>query len=111
MAKYLPIAVPSWLAGSYDNDKSVGRSANEAFIRVFSTEEKRANLWRIYTSSIIEYSRNVLIQESVATLSDERTTSPDDAYAKYSRVSGAAILMVNNLLGGSVCTMWCEVEC
>lgn len=111
MAKPMPIIVPSWLAGSYDNDKSVGRSANEALIRVFSSEEKRANLWRIYTASIIEYSRNVLIQESVATLSDERTTSPDDAYAKYSRVVGAAILMATNLLGGSVRTRWGKVEC
>lgn len=102
MAKHMPTIVASWVAGLYDNDKSVSRAASEAFRRVFSSEEKRANVWRVYQSSILEYSRNVIVKESIATLSDERTVSPDDASAKYSRVAGAAVMMVTNLLGSSI---------
>ncbi len=102
MAKHMPTIVASWLAGLYDNDKSVGRAANEAFGRVFSSEEKRAHVWRVYQSSILEYCHNVIARESIATLSDERTVSPDDASAKYSRVAGATVMMVTNLLGSSI---------
>lgn len=95
----MPIVAPSWLAGLYDTDKSVSRAANESLTRVFTTEEKRENVWRLYQSSILEYSRDAVTKETTATLSDERTTSPDDASAKYSRVIGAVILMVTSLLG------------
>lgn len=99
MAKHMPTIVASWVAGLYDNDKSVSRAATEAFLRVFSSEEKRVNVWRVYRSSLLEYSRSVIVKESIATLSDERTVSPDDASTKYSRVVGAAVMMVTNLLG------------
>lgn len=93
--------VASWLAGLYDNDKSVNRAANESFNRVFASEEKRRNVWRVYQTFILDYSRDVIVKETIGTLSDERTTSPDDASAKYSRVVGTAIMLVNNLLGSS----------
>lgn len=99
MAKKMPTVLASWVAGLYDNDKSVSRAANEAFRQVFSSEEKRVNVWRVYQSSILQYTRNVIVKESIATLSDERTISPDDASAKYFRVAGAAVMMVTNLLG------------
>lgn len=93
--------VASWLAGLYDNDKFVNRAANESFNRVFASEEKRRNVWRVYQTFILDYSRDVIVKETIGTLSDERTTSPDDASAKYSRVVGTAIMLVNNLLGSS----------
>ena len=99
MAKHMPAIVPCWLAGLYDNDKSVSRGANESFNHVFSSAEKRASVWRLYQSPILEYSRDVFIQETPTTLSDERTTSPDDASAKYSRVVGAALMITTHLLG------------
>lgn len=102
MAKHMPFVVPSWVAGLYDNDKSVVRAANESFNRVFTTEEKRKNVWRLYQTSILEYSRDVICKETTATLSDERTTSPEDASAKYSRVVGSAMMIVTNILGSSV---------
>lgn len=94
----MPASIVSWLAGLYDNDKSVSRAANESFYKIFNSEEKRRHVWRLYQSSILEYAQDVINKETANTLSDERTVSPDDAYAKYSRVVGAAIMMVNNLL-------------
>lgn len=98
MARHMPVVAASWVAGQYDNDKSVSRAANESFHRVFSSEEKQKNVWRLYQLSILEYARDVIAKETKNTLSDERTTSVDDASAKYSRVVGASIMMVTNLM-------------
>ena len=98
MARHMPKVVASWVAGQYDNDKSVTRAANESFRRVFSSEEKMKNVWRLYQISILEYARDVVVKETAHTLSDERTTSPDDSSAKYSRVVSASMMMVMNLM-------------
>ena len=94
----MPKVAASWVAGQYDNDKSVSRAANESFHRVFSSEEKIKNVWRLYQTSILEYARDVVAKETTNTLSDERTTSADDSSAKYFRVVGASIMMVTNLM-------------
>lgn len=94
----MPRVAASWVAGQYDNDKSVSRAANESFKRVFSAEEKMKNVWRLYQVSILEYARDVIVKETPSTLSDERTTSPEDASAKYSRVVSASVMMVTNLM-------------
>ena len=98
MAKHMPQVVSPWVAGQYDNDKSVSRAANESFKRVFSSEEKVKNVWRLYQIPIIEFARDVIVKETTNTLSDERTTSPDDSSAKYSRVLSASMMMVTNLM-------------
>lgn len=94
----MPRVAASWVAGQYDNDKSVSRAANESFKRVFSAEEKMKNVWRLYQVSILEYARDVIVKETPSTLSDERTTSPEDSSAKYSRVASASVMMVTNLM-------------
>lgn len=98
MARHMPKVAAPWVAGQYDNDKSVSRAANESFQRVFSSEEKMKNVWRLYQLSILEYAEDVVAKETKNTLSDERTTSIDDSSAKYSRVVGASIMMVTNLM-------------
>lgn len=98
MARHMPKVAASWVAGQYDNDKSVSRAANESCKKVFNSEEKIKNVWRLYQVSILEYARDVVVKETTNTLSDERTTSPDDSSAKYSRVVGASLMMVTNLL-------------
>lgn len=94
----MPRVAASWVAGQYDNDKSVSRAANESFKRVFSAEEKMKNVWRLYHVSILEYARDVIVKETPSTLSDERTTSPEESSAKYSRVASASVMMVTNLM-------------
>lgn len=91
----------SWLAGLYDSDKIVIRAAQESFKEAFPTKEKQKNVWRIYLESILRYVSDVIFKESVNTLSDERTTSPDDALTKYARVVGAAIYVISYALGQS----------
>lgn len=96
----MPRILGAWLAGLHDNDRLVTRAANEAFTQVFPGDGgKQKTVWKVYQSSILEYCKDAILKESVRTLSDERTTSPDDAEAKYARVVGSAMLVVTNLLG------------
>lgn len=96
----MPSIIGAWLAGIYDNDKSVSRAAQESFKLVFPSEEKYKGVWRIYQADIVQYGENVIMNESPNTLSDERTTSPDDANAKYYRTLAAVLMMITNLIGG-----------
>lgn len=95
----MPKVIGPWLAGLYDNDRSVSRTTQESLKQVFPSAEKLSNLWRLYQASIIVYSLNAITEETVNTLSDERTTSPDDAFAKHARVLATGILLVTYILG------------
>lgn len=99
IAKYLQQVIGSWLAGLYDNDKSAGRAALDAFKQVFPSEEKMKNVWGVYLSSIMQFALDTITKESPSTLSDERTATPDDSAAKYSRVVGTILCMVTNAIG------------
>ena len=98
VARHLPTIVGPWLAGLYDVDRSVTRAAQESLEQVFPSVEKRSNLWRLYRSSIIAFCSDAITKESMYTLSDERTASPDDALAKHARVVGASILVATNMI-------------
>ncbi|KAL9125815.1 MAG: hypothetical protein Q9217_005035 [Psora testacea] len=98
IARYMPQIVGAWLAGMYDNDKSVSRAAQESFKLVFPSEEKYQHVWQVYQADVVQFSRNVIEKETAQTLSDERTTSPDDAMSKYTRTLGTAIMMITNLI-------------
>ena len=102
IARFLPKVVGAWLAGLYDNDKPVHRSALESFTRVFSTDEKRKGVWKVYQTSILDFVDDVILQQTPQTLSDERTVKPDDAEAKYARVVGTAVLLFNRIIGTTI---------
>ncbi|KAL4909631.1 hypothetical protein BDW74DRAFT_186161 [Aspergillus multicolor] len=101
VARFLPKVVGAWLAGVYDNDKPVHQSALESITRVFSTDEKRNAIWKVFQSSILDFVDDVILQQTPLTLSDERTVKPEDAEAKYARVAGTAILLFNRILGNT----------
>ena len=103
----MPKIIGPWLSGLYDNDRSVSRAAQQSLKQVFPSEEKLLNLWRLYQASIIAYSLDTITKETVNTLSDERTTSPDDALAKHARVLATGILIVTHLIGQDVSSKNC----
>lgn len=98
----MPQLIGAWLAGLYDNDRSVARATQDSLKQVFTTDEKIKSLWRIYLNAILEYATSTIINETQNSISDERTTNPDDASAKYARVIGAAVLMVSSIIGKSL---------
>ncbi|KAJ5627779.1 hypothetical protein N7490_010007 [Penicillium lividum] len=110
IAPHLSRVIGAWLAGIYDNDRPVQRSALESFTTVFSTEEKRNNVWKIYQSSTLDFIDDVLLHQTPLTLSDERTVKRDDAEAKYARVVGAALMLFNRILADDLQRNLAEIE-
>ncbi|KAF2821605.1 RING zinc finger protein-like protein [Ophiobolus disseminans] len=98
IAKYMPQSVAAWLCGLYDSDRSVVEATQSSLRQVFNTPEKIQNIRKAYQQPILEYCRDAIDKESVTTLSDERTVSPDDAQSKYSRVISACIALLGSLL-------------
>jgi hypothetical protein len=98
IAKYMPQSVAAWLCGLYDSDRSVVEAAQSSLRHVFATPEKIQNIRKAYQQPILEYCRDAIDKESATTLSDERTVTPDDAAAKYSRVISACIALLGSLL-------------
>ncbi|MCJ1380931.1 hypothetical protein MMC17_004040 [Xylographa soralifera] len=98
IARQMPNVIGAWLVGLQDSDKLVARAAEEAFQKVFPTKSKQDTVWQVYQQIVISYCKRVILEESVTTLSDERTISVDVAEAKYARVVGAAIYTIANVL-------------
>ena len=96
--KYIPSTIGAWLAGLQDGDKPVARSAQESFKNAFPNEDKQKGVWKAFHESILLYCSNAILSETTQTLSDERTVSPDDAEAKYSRAVGGAMLTTASTL-------------
>lgn len=94
----MPSLIGAWVAGLHDPDRTVSRSAEEAFQTIFSTAEKQANVSKVYQQQITEFARDALLNESEKTLSDERSTSAEDADAKYQRLVASAIAVINDML-------------
>ena len=94
----MPTLVGPWLAGLYDSDATVSRATAESLVKVFKAEEKLKNIWKLYESTILEYCNNIISNETVYSLSDERSVSPDDAEAKYARVMATAVMCATRLI-------------
>ncbi|KAK2009912.1 hypothetical protein LZ32DRAFT_401950 [Colletotrichum eremochloae] len=97
MEKNVPKIVGTWLAGLYDKDRVVSRAANDGLSSFLNSTEKTVVFWKKCQPQILTYATDA-IQETKDTLSDERSTTPDDAEAKYLRVIGASISLVLGLL-------------
>ena len=99
IARSLPQSIGAWVCGQYDSDRGVARSASDAIKQLFPTEEKLANVWRVYLSDILEFCSDAITTETVQTLSDERVISPDEAIGKYARVVSSAISALQYIIG------------
>lgn len=102
IAPLLSKVVPSWLAGTFDSDKSVARAASDALDKSFPTQEKKSKLWTVYKEAIQERVDDALLTQTALTLSDERTTSPDDAELKYVRVASTGIRLLEGLVANDL---------
>lgn len=100
LVKYLPELAGPWLAGAQDSDRGVAKAAQDALKQTFPTPEKLQGLSKVFHQSILEYCRDAVTNETVQTLSDERTVSTDDAEATYARVIGTSLAVISNLLVG-----------
>ncbi|KAF4980035.1 hypothetical protein FZEAL_3897 [Fusarium zealandicum] len=95
--RHLPKVVGAWLAGLYDRDRVVSRAASDGLSSFLSTPEKVVAFWNKCQSQILDFAIEA-IQETQATLSDERSTTEEDSEAKYYRVVTASLSLVLGLL-------------
>lgn len=97
MEKHVPSVVGAWLSGLYDRDRGVARAANDGLSSFLTTPEKMLAFWRKCQRPVLDYAISA-IQETRETLSDERSTTPEDAEAKYFRVVTSSLSLVLGLL-------------
>lgn len=89
--------VPTWLAGTFDNDKAVTTAAQKGWDALLLYNEKMSGLLKVSQPAILDYVQEGLDQ-TPETLSDERTMSPDDLKSTYFRLIGNCINMVTHLI-------------
>ncbi|KAK3988385.1 E3 ubiquitin-protein ligase listerin [Cladorrhinum sp. PSN332] len=97
IAKRLPSFVAPWVAGSFDRDRRVSKAASDGLASFLQTKEKEDAFWRSIQTRALEFATEAA-KETADTLSDERSTTKQDAEAKYHRVMGASLCLVLNLL-------------
>ncbi|KAI8628234.1 hypothetical protein F5Y19DRAFT_438584 [Xylariaceae sp. FL1651] len=97
MERKVPKIVGPWLAGTFDRDRVVSRTATEGLSSFLSTPEKVTHFWKRCQQQILDYASDA-IKETTDTLSDERSTDADDAKEKYHRVLAGSLALVLNLL-------------
>lgn len=97
MERYIPKIVGSWLAGTYDRDRAVARSATDGLASFLDTDAKMNMFWKRCQNEILDYAEEAL-NETPYTLSDERSVPTEDANEKYFRVNSASVSLLANLL-------------
>lgn len=99
-AKYLKDTIGVWLAGLFDNDRSVSKACRESLNIAFNNnQEKITNIWKIFVQQILQYSYQVLAYETKETISDERFTTNDESETKFIRVVQAANMLLVQAIG------------
>ena len=98
VARHMSEVVGPWLAGLYDSDRGSARATEESLSAVFGTQEKIRNVWVAYQPDILDYCSNVIEDETVNSLSDERQFSSDEAESKFTRVIATCVRTVAHLI-------------
>ncbi|KAG5984455.1 hypothetical protein E4U55_004675 [Claviceps digitariae] len=97
MERHVPRIVGPWLAGLYDRDRVVARAATDGISSFLTTPEKLTAFWFKCQSQILDFACEA-IRETQDTLSDERSTTSEDAEAKFHRVVASSLSLVMGLL-------------
>ncbi|QPH19617.1 hypothetical protein C2857_004899 [Epichloe festucae Fl1] len=97
MERHVPKVVGPWLAGLYDRDRVVARAARDGISSFLTTPEKLTAFWVKCQPQILDFACEA-IRETQDTLSDERSTTSEDAEAKYYRVVTSSLSLVMGLL-------------
>lgn len=97
MEKHIPKIAGAWLAGLYDKDRAVSRTATNTLTSFLDTNAKVLFLKKQCQGAILEYVQDA-INETPETLSDERATTEEDRQEKYNRVISSSLSLITSLL-------------
>lgn len=98
IARHMPVIAPPWLAGSHDSDRGVARAAHEGLQSLFSTPEKQLNLRKAYQINVLDFTSNIINNETHQSLSDPKNTSSEDAESVYNRVVSGSLHAATDML-------------
>lgn len=98
-SKYLKSSIPSWLQSLYD-EKSIAVSSYKSLLESFANDKERvdAKIWVVFHEQIINYCHAVLVHETAASLTDERSETADDMLLKYYRAQNGAMQMLLKIM-------------
>lgn len=97
-AKNLKYGVGPWVFGLFDTDRMVALSAERSLALVFPTQEKRDSLYLVFRDTLLDFIHETITYESVASLSDERYISKEEAELKYYRTLRCAYATLSYLI-------------
>ena len=95
----LPHIVTSWLAGLFDADRNVSKTVSDSLDAVFPSSEKRTKMWKNFQPAIVQFCVDTVFQETASSLSDEKSTTPEDSEDLYVRVMSSHVYLLAAMIG------------
>lgn len=98
-SRYLKSSIPSWLQSLYD-EKSIAQASYKSLLESFANDKERVDvkIWVVFHEQIINYCHAVLVHETAASLTDERSETADDVLLKYHRAQNGAMQMLLKIM-------------
>ncbi|WBW73613.1 RQC complex ubiquitin-protein ligase E3 Rkr1 [Schizosaccharomyces osmophilus] len=97
LAPWLKSYIAPWLMGFFDFDKSVSSAARDSLRKLLS-EDKWSHVWMKYGNVLVDNIVDILMYETVDSMSDLRFISNEDAEAKYERTCACCFSVLSFLL-------------
>ncbi|ESX03530.1 hypothetical protein KL918_004573 [Ogataea parapolymorpha] len=97
--KYLRDTVGIWMSGCFENDRVVSKGTIASISAAFGdSPEKTSNLWKIFAQQLLTYCHQLLLFETIDTLSDERFVGKEESQIKYLRTVHTGVQMLISLV-------------
>ncbi|KAK7480178.1 hypothetical protein BaRGS_00028563 [Batillaria attramentaria] len=97
LAPYLKNVMGAWLLSQNDTYPTVASAARKAFSAAFPDKKKESAV--VFCKTVVaEYLVDNLLNQTPSTLSDPKTTPPEEMEAKYQRVLSSSLLALRQLL-------------
>lgn len=98
VSKFLKELIPMLLSGLFDVDTAVGRSCSDSLLNCFKDSNKVNSLWKLFTSEILNFIKQVIIVETAKSISDERYYTKEDISLRYNQLLIASIRTLTKLI-------------
>jgi hypothetical protein len=98
LAAHLKVIVPCWLCTMCDPHLPAAKAAQTALAATLPNDVKRADAFVFCKDAIFNYITENLFEHTPSSLSDPKSTSPEDMQSKYERVVATSLLAVGHLL-------------
>ncbi|KAG7896462.1 hypothetical protein KL934_004524 [Ogataea polymorpha] len=97
--KYLRDTVGIWMSGCFENDRVVSKGTMASISAAFGDSPvKTNNLWKVFAQQLLNYCHQLLLFETIDTLSDERFVGKEESEIKYLRTVHAGVQMLISLV-------------